>query len=301
VKRPAPDDRGVPRATHRARRAARTDAPTAQARASPLSPPSSTRSTPSCTTPRPTSNLPENLEGFLARLADTADTVGHQRAANTSSTSSEMSGRSTAARPATPATPLALGSFQIAARFGLARSSLKQPTHLRFIDSSMVSVSPDVDREGRLGQMPAFDRRWRAPLRGRVATRARRVDATLSASAGVATARASGRGRGVSIARPLAGPASPGKQPDPKSCSLHRPRIPSALVDAQQNATRPWTLLLVSASDATAVSRHQIEPLHAARLERQESRRPTRQWLRVRPGDAALWRRRRAVSGSTVS
>jgi hypothetical protein len=103
----------------------------------------------------------------------------------------------------------------------------------------MVSVSPDVDREGRLGQMPAFDRRRRSPLRGRVATRARRVDATLSASAGVATARAPGRGRGVSIARPLAGPASAGKQPDPKSCSLRGPRIPSALVDPQQNATRP--------------------------------------------------------------
>jgi hypothetical protein len=96
--------------------------------------------------------------------------------------------------------------------------------------------------------MPAFDRRRRSPLRGRVATRARRVDATLSASAGVATARAPGRGRGVSIARPLAGPASAGKQPDPKSCSLRWPRIPSALVDPQQNATRPWTLLLVSAS-----------------------------------------------------
>jgi len=76
------------------------------------------------------------------------------------------------------------------------------------------------------------------------------VDATLSASAGVATARAPGRGRGVSIARPLAGPASAGKQHDPKSCSLRWPRIPSALVDPQQNATRPWTLLLVSASDA---------------------------------------------------
>jgi hypothetical protein len=179
--------------------------------------------------------LPENLEGFLARLADTADTVGHPRAP----TRQAPHRRSSAAPPRPARQPQQhlspLGSFQIAARFGLASLLAQTPNSfkLRFIGSSMVSVSPDVDGEGRLGQMPAFDRRRRSPLRGRVATRARRVDATLSASAGVATARAPGRGRGVSIARPLAGPASAGKQPDPKSCSLRWPRIPSALAQPE--------------------------------------------------------------------
>jgi hypothetical protein len=42
------------------------------------------------------------------------------------------------------------------------------------------------------------------------------------------------------------------------------------------------------------VSTTQIKPRHVTALERQESRRPTRQRLPVYPGDAALWRRRRA-------
>ena len=42
------------------------------------------------------------------------------------------------------------------------------------------------------------------------------------------------------------------------------------------------------------VSTAQIKPRHVTALERQESRRPTGQRLPVCPGDAALWRRRRA-------
>src|ERR1035438_9300963 len=51
--------------------------------------------------------LPENLEGFLARLADTADTVGHPRAPTRQAPHRRTPAAPPRPRPATPATPLA--------------------------------------------------------------------------------------------------------------------------------------------------------------------------------------------------
>jgi hypothetical protein len=61
----------------------------------------------------------------------------------------------------------------------------------------------------------------------------------------------------------------------------------------------PGRALLQLAYGALSIGR--IRAPQATGLERQESRRPTRQWRPVRPGDAALWRRRRAVSAPPLA
>jgi hypothetical protein len=67
--------------------------------------------------------LPENLQGFIARLADTANTVGHPRAPTRQAADRTSPGAppQPARQPQQHLSPL--GSFQIAGRFRLASGS----------------------------------------------------------------------------------------------------------------------------------------------------------------------------------
>lgn len=139
----------------------------------------------------------------------------------------------------------------------------------------MVSVSPDVGGEGRLGQMPAFDRRRRSPLRGRVATRARRRCDPFGFGRRCDRARTWPRERcldraAVSRTRVRRQAARPEKLQSALAANSFRLGRPAA----ERNSTLDAAARLGVRREA-AVSRHQIEPLHAARLERQESHRPT--------------------------
>jgi hypothetical protein len=301
VKRPAPDDRGLPRAIHRARRATGADAPTAQARATPLSLPSSTRSTPSCTTPRPTSSSPRTSKGSSPDLLTQPTRWDIHERQRVKHLIGDL-------RPLHGGPPGNLGDtsrrsvvFRSLPASGSLRSSLRHPTHLRFIDSSMMSVSPDVDRG------PA---RPNAGVRPTPAITAQRPSCDTGASRRCdpfgfgrrcGSARTWPRERCLDraavsrtrVRRQAARPEKLQSAPAANSFRLGRPA-------AERNSTLDAAARLGVRREA-AVSRHQIEPLHAARLERQESRRPTRQWLPVRPGDAALWRRRRAVSAPPLA
>jgi len=123
--------------------------------------------------------------------------------------------------------------------------------------------------------MPAFDRRRRSPLRGRVATRARRRCDPFGFGRRCDRARTWPRERcldraAVSRTRVRRQAARPEKLQSALAANSFRLGRPAA----ERNSTLDAAARLGVRREA-AVSRHQIEPLHAARLERQESHRPT--------------------------